>query len=268
MKQYKGVPIGYLVQDAPEVWDYPRGLYDCASSPYATWQCCVMHSCCCAPWAHAAAMAWVNPDLGKKAQAALVAELKASAARGAADGVAKATGRESAAAEVFTSIQEIESDTKYIGVRELFEDYMFGVWEKNPQGLIYLVGDTPSNPLQACWVQVCCAPCARCQEVDAAMQWRQDYLGSRTRYANPFECDRLCVCKCGFEEYNKMTGEWMYPASVPDLPDQLVGDNLLGRQGNPKTAAYRQYRKQEREARLARRNPPPTAPPSLISMKR
>jgi hypothetical protein len=213
-------------------------------------------------------MAWVNPDLGKKAKTALASELKASVARFAADGVANATGRESATAEVLTSIQEVESDTKYMGVRELFEDYMFGVWDKNAQGIIYLVGNTPSTPLQACWVQVCCARLARCQEVDAAMQWRQDYLESKIRYANPFECHRMCICKCGFEEYNEMTGEWIYPASVPDLPDQLVGDNLLGRKGNPKTAVYRQFNKRKREARLARRTPPPTALPSLIFMKR
>lgn len=270
MKRYNGVPIGYLAQGSQEVWTYPRGLYRCTSSPYADLNCCLMHSCCCAPWAHATAMAWVNPDLGAKAQAAFRAELKASAARGVADSYSAATGKESAAAEVITSVQKMEADLKYAGVRELFEDYMFGVWKKNAQGLIYLAGDIPSNPLQACWVQVCCAPCARFQEVDAAMQWRRDAFGHELRYANPFQCsspDNPCLCNCGFEQ--KMPdGSWMYPAFNVDLKYQLVGERLLDRQGNPATAARRAALMQVREERAKRLQPPVAPVPTLISMKR
>ena len=102
------------------------------------------------------------------------------------------------------------------------------------------------------------------------MQWRNDAFGDKLRYANPFRCsspDNPCICNCGFEQ-QMPNGQWIYPAFGVELNDQLVGDNLLGRQGNPATATHRAALMKMRSGQVAKMRPPATPVPSLVAMKR
>ena len=250
MKQYKGVPIGYFKggDEKEQVKTYPRGLFGCLSSPLCSCSCCIVHSCC-ASWAHAAAMSWVHPGLKKQSTSNVYTQKKAEAAETAA----RASGLRSERG----AILDVESNENAADVRERFENYMFGVWSEQDGNVVLVQKGISTNPFMDNFKQSCFAPCARFQEIDAAVQWRQDTLKDEIRYANPCTWDsKSCFFKCGFEE--KEGNKWIYPATIPPLTKQLYGRNLLGR-GNASHELKGQFMNE-----VAFRAPVP----SLIHMRR
>lgn len=211
-------PVGYIVGDqGGEVTWFDEPIFGCTEGEDVGPSCCIVQSCCCAGWAHAKAVGWANKELGDFAEKAFYSELVANALRSAANNNG---GQPNVVLDVLATGQEIRADLQYAGVRRRLINLMFGVWEKE-KGQLFLRWSPATNPCEECLIQVCCSPCARCQETSSLMKWRRRVTGFPVRYS---------VLNCAFEELQP-GGYWS--TSVRGIPPskQLQGDNLLGRKG-------------------------------------
>ena len=216
------VPITYRIRDGQrEVYWYDEGIFECFAGEDAGIRCCLIQSCCCAGYAHYRALGWVNEDLGEMARKAWYNQLVADAIRGVASQNVNGRTIINPFANTLATVQEIRADFQYFTIRERFANLLFGVWQKDKDGNLYLFWKPQDNPCQECLIQAFFSPCARCQETSAAMKWRKRKTGRPVRYANPL------FCACGFEEF--VNGQWINPPTSIPPEMQERGENLLNR---------------------------------------
>lgn len=191
------------------------GLFGCCAAADCGLFCCLQQSCICSQaYAHCIAMGWVNAELGARAERVWTTELLATGLSVAA-GAGGDPGRRNPFGDLLATAFELQADFQGLSLRRTFIQYMYGMWVKSTDGsVLQFVPTRTENPFVACCAQFCFAPCARCQEVDAAMRWRQSVQQRRVRFGNP------CLCKWGFEE-EIAPNYWFYPAQPMPFCQQI-----------------------------------------------
>lgn len=225
-------------------FDVPLYGFLCCQNKDAGWRSCVIQSCCCSLWyAHCVSIHWIADDLGARAESAFGAAVR-SAAFSLIPSTSQtymfdAAGRRSGSfvsynpfVDVVKTQAELDSHLISGSLRRDIIRRLYGVWRRSvPQdgegkdaGASWLRYDPTADQGCAIFCAQCCfAPCARCQEIDAAMRWRSKTTGKDVRFANP------CMCKCGFEE-EWQNGVWRPPLGIdPANKLNLDSDVLYAR---------------------------------------
>ena len=187
----------------------------------------------CGGNAHAQALSWIDgsPDgLGQRGREAWQAQVIAQAVRQVADSGrrvnedGKVVPFRDLGADAIATQAELQAAFRYANLRVELIDRLFGIYREY-DGKPYKVWSPAPSVFENCLVQCCCGPCARCQETDTLMEWRNRHpkfvaLNREVRFGNPF------ACECGFVEYVDGIKSTEQPLPTPkDLwltPENLV----------------------------------------------
>lgn len=201
--------------DGVNVPDFEQGVLGCCFGTHVGPACCVtMSLICCAGNAHSQALGWVNDRLEPMARSAWRSALVATFF----DSLGGQNNR-NVVAETAAAGFQLDSALKYISVRDLFVDLMFGVWRME-NGKPHLKENPNPNELTNFCCECCCSACLRCQEIEAAMVFRERVTGRRMRFTNPL------YCRCKLEEEVE-PGVWQHPARLPDDKQMTVRNPKL-----------------------------------------
>lgn len=199
--------------DGVNVPDFEQGVFGCCFGAYVGVPCCLTMSCiCCYGNAHSQALGWVNPKLEPMARSAWRSAL-ISAFFNSLSGEGH---NRNVVAETVAAGFQFDSALKYLTVRNLFVDLMYGVWRLENGQAVLRENPNPNEFYNFC-LECCCSGCLRCQEVEAAMVFRERVNRKPLRFTNPLSC------QCKIEEEIE-PGVWGHPRPLP-VDQQMTVQN-------------------------------------------